>query len=124
QWDVKTDVDALLDDFFARWFGPAGEPMKAYYAALEESFANAPQHGHEDVILPAIYTDALMARLDGSIRAAEAAAVTETEKAHMRIERLISDHLRAYVALEKAKRAGDFATAAEHAGRMGEMQAE
>lgn len=121
EWDVETDVDAVLDDFYAKWFGRAAAPMKAYYTALEEAFETSPRHGHEDVILPAIYTEPLMKKLDGSIRSAEALAGSETEKLHLRIERLIYDHLCQYVAVEKAKRRCDFTAAAGHAGRMVEL---
>jgi hypothetical protein len=124
EWDTRADVDAILEDFYAKWYGRAAGPMKAYYEALEEAFEKAPQHGHEDVILRAIYSESLMAKLDASIRAGEAAAQSETEKLHLRLERLIYDNLREFVAAEKAKREGDFAAAAEHTGRQIELQAE
>ncbi len=123
EWDTKADVDAILDDFYAKWFGRAAGPMKVYYEALEEAFDRAPQHGHEDVILPAIYSEPLMTRLDASIKAAEAAAKSDSEKLHMRIERLIYDNLCEYVAMEKAKRAGDLAAAVKRVARMIEIQA-
>ncbi|MBN2473378.1 MAG: DUF4838 domain-containing protein [Pirellulales bacterium] len=121
EWNVETDVDAVLDDFFAKWYARSAAPMKAYYAALEEAFENSSRHGHEDVILPAIYTEPLMERLGASIRSAEALAQSETEKLHVRIERLIYDQLCEYVAMEKAKRRCDFARAAGNAGRVLEL---
>jgi len=124
QWDVETDVDVVLDDFFDKWFGNAASPMKAYYDALENAFEKAPQHGHEDVILRSIYTESLMSKLDSLIRNAERAAKTEKEKEHLRIERVIYDHLCEFVAMEKAKRMCNFAQAANHAGRMVELQSE
>jgi len=124
EWDVETDVDAVLDDFFEKWFGKAAPPMKAYYDALENAFEKAPQHGHEDVILRAIYTESLMSKLDTLINRAETAAKSEEEKAHLRIERVIYDHLREFVAMEEAKRMCNFAQAANHAGRMAELQDE
>lgn len=122
QWDVDTDVDTVLDDFFDKWFGRAASPMKAYYNALENAFEKAPQHGHEDVILRSIYTERLMSKLDSLIRTAERAAKSQEEKAHLRIERIIYDHLCEFVAMEKAKRMCSFAKAANHAGRMVDMQ--
>ncbi|MDA0591408.1 MAG: DUF4838 domain-containing protein [Planctomycetota bacterium] len=37
RWHVDMDVDAFLDDFYRRAFGPAGESMKAYYERLDWS---------------------------------------------------------------------------------------
>lgn len=122
EWDVETDVDAVLDDFFAKWFSRSAAPMQAYYAALEAAFENSSHHGHEDVILPTIYTEELMKELDGYIRRAETLAESETEKLHVRIERIIYDCLRQYVAMEKAKRGCNFSAAAGHAGRLLELE--
>jgi hypothetical protein len=122
EWDTKADVDAILDDFFTKWFGPAGEPMKAYYAALEDAFDKTTAHGHEDIILPLIYTDALMAKLDECVRAAESAARSDTVKTHMQMERAMYDLLREYVAMFKAERKCEFAEAAVRAGKMLEIQ--
>ncbi|MEP0844608.1 MAG: DUF4838 domain-containing protein [Phycisphaerae bacterium] len=122
QWNTRADVDAILDDFYGQWFGAAGPAMKRYYDALAAAFERAPQHGHEDVILPVIYGEALMAELDAAMREAEAAAPAGSVKERLGIERLIYDHLCAYVALEKAKRACDFPAAVECAARMDRMQ--
>jgi len=124
QWDTKADVDAILEDFFTQWFGPAAQPMKAYYQALEDAFENTHVHGHEDVILPSIYTDELMAVLDRQITAAEAAVTSEPYRFRVGLERLIYDLLRAYVAMMKAQHNCEFRKAAEFAGRIIELQAE
>ncbi|MGQ9592104.1 MAG: DUF4838 domain-containing protein, partial [Planctomycetota bacterium] len=141
EWDADADVDAILEDFFSKWFGPAAKPLSEYYAALEAAFDEATVHGHEDAILPAIYTDELLERLGRSMRAAEAAVEAAVAAAagrgedvqpeprgkfrsRLEIERLIYENLHAYAALEKAKAACDFPAAAARAGRMLEIQAE
>jgi hypothetical protein len=124
EWNTRADVDAILDDFFTRWFGPAARPMKAYYDALEEAFDRAGVHGHEDVILPSIYTDSLMARLDGLIREAAGLATAEELKPRMAMEMAIYDLLKAYVAMIKAEHRGAFAEAAGHAGRIASLMAD
>jgi hypothetical protein len=75
------------------------------------------------VILPAIYTDTLMSKLDECIRAAESAAESDTLKLHMQLERSMYDMLREYVAMFKAERKCEFAAATTHAGRMFDIQA-
>jgi len=41
-WDVDTDVDALLEEFYTKFYGPAREPMKQYHERLESAFADNP----------------------------------------------------------------------------------
>ena len=124
QWNTKADVDAILEDFFTKWFGPAAKPMQAYYQALEDAFEKAEVHGHEDVILPAIYSDRLMSTLDEHIRSAESAVRSEPERFRMRLERSMYDLLREYVAMTKAAQACAFTQAATHAGRIYALQGE
>ena len=112
EWDTKTDVDALLDDFYRRWFGQAAEPMRAYYEALESAFENTTTHGHEDVVLNTIYTPALLKKLETAIQQAEQRAQSEAETSHVALERKMFDYLRDYVALENAKRECQFVRAA------------
>ena len=80
EWDTKTDVDALLADFYTRWFGRAAAPMKTYYDALESAFAKSSVHGHEDVVLNSIYTPTLLEKLELAIRKAEERAQCTTSK--------------------------------------------
>jgi hypothetical protein len=59
---------------------------------------------------------------DAAILAAEAAARSDTEKLHLRLERLMYDNLREFVAAEKAKREGDLVAAARVAKSMVEAR--
>ena len=122
EWNVRTDVDAVLNDYYAKWFGPAASPMRHYYEMLEAAFDAAPYHGHEDVILPMIYSPQVMARLAQDIAAAEQAAQTEAEKLHVRAERLIFEDIQCYVAEQQAKQELRFADAAKLMQRMREIK--
>lgn len=124
EWDTGADVDALLNDYFSRWFGAAAKPMRAFYDTIEEAFANAPQHGHEDVILAPIYSDGLLAALGARIAEAEKLAQTDTEKLHVRLERLIYDTLTEYAATEKAKQECKYDEAIKRLDRMIALKAE
>jgi hypothetical protein len=35
-WDVETDVEAVLDDYFGGMYGPAAAPMREYFETLRE----------------------------------------------------------------------------------------
>ena len=43
-WDVNADVDALVDDFHARFFGPAAAPMRLFMEEVETMLAASPEH--------------------------------------------------------------------------------
>jgi hypothetical protein len=124
EWDTRSDVDALLDDFYTRWFGRAAALMKAYYDALEAAFANTKVHGHEDVVLNCIYSPALLEKLQNAIGRAEGLAQSEAEKSHMGLERKMFDYLRDYVAMEGAKRQCEFGRAANLAEALVRRQAD
>jgi hypothetical protein len=74
--------------------------------------------GHEDRILPYVYTPELIAELEKHAAAAEAAADTERAKMHVGVDRLILEHLKRYLAMHAAEWQGDFAAAAVEADAM------
>lgn len=118
EWDAEADVDAILEDFFTRWYGPAAAPMKGFWMALDAAVTNTPMHGHEDRILPEVYTPGLLAELRRQVARGEELAAAPREKLHVRADRLIFEHLAAYMDLAAAEASGDFAAAVRHADRM------
>jgi hypothetical protein len=118
EWDADAAVDAVLDDFFARWYGPAAEPMKDFYVALDQRIAESDVHGHEDRCLPDLYTAELLERLGKDVAGAEQQAAGEPFRTRVRAERLICEHLLAYVEMNRAELAGEFAAAAAAGTRM------
>ena len=43
-WDVDTDVDALLDDYYRSFFGPAAGPMRRFGTEIESMLQATPDH--------------------------------------------------------------------------------
>lgn len=43
-WDPDQDVDALLDDYFARFYGPAERPMRELFTRCEQLWADPERH--------------------------------------------------------------------------------
>ena len=43
-WDTDTDVDALEQDFYDKFFGPASAPMARYLQRLDQAFYNVDHH--------------------------------------------------------------------------------
>ena len=123
-WDADTDPNDILDDLCEKWYGPAAKPMRRYYDALDHAIATTTQHGHEEPILPQVYTDKLIEELAVHIRHAETAAGEGPEATRVRIDRLIHDHLSEYVKLEKAKRNADYPQAIVHIDKMMALRAQ
>lgn len=118
EWDAEADVDAILDDFFAHWYGQAAEPMKGFYFALDEAIAKCRLHIHEDRLLAELYTPELMRSLERYLHTAERWAQDERSRLHVRADRLIYEHLQAYVRMWQAYLDGEFRRAAGSAARM------
>jgi hypothetical protein len=118
EWDADADVNAILDDFYTRWYGQAAAPAQAFWNALEDAIEQTPMLGHEDRILPYVYSPALLAKLNGAIVKADALAATARTRLHVQVDRLILEHLEAYMAMRTAAFAARFADAANSAGRM------
>ncbi|MCL4205958.1 MAG: DUF4838 domain-containing protein [Pirellulaceae bacterium] len=88
-WDPSRDGRAVLDDYYARAFGPAAEHVRAYYELLEQArMAYVEQLGYEAGAfnLPQLYTDDLLSRASGHLQ--RAAAVIDTEPAGERADLL------------------------------------
>lgn len=117
-WDADLNVQKERDEFFANWYGPAAKPAMAFWEDLETTFETTPWLGHEDRILPYVYSPALVERLENSVRQAEALATDDTVKAHVLGDRVTLEHLKAYLAMNRAEFDGNFAEAAEEARRM------
>ncbi|MCA1596806.1 MAG: DUF4838 domain-containing protein, partial [Chloroflexi bacterium] len=118
EWDTAASVPEILGDFYGEWYGRAARPMQQFYDAIEDRIEKTALHGHEDRMLPPVYSPDLMAALPGYLAEAERLADTPDSITHLRADRLIYDHLAAYVAMSDAEAAGDFAKAAAQAQRM------
>jgi len=124
EWDANANVDSLLDDYFARWYGPAAKPARRFWDAIEETIEQTPYLGHEDRIMPYVYTPAMMKACESALKEAEASAGSERDRLHVRVDRLIFEHLKDYMAMSAAEWAGDFASAAKDADAMMERRKE
>ncbi|MHC5056730.1 MAG: DUF4838 domain-containing protein [Planctomycetota bacterium] len=88
--DPTLNVDELLAEFFARYFGAAAEPMRAFYLLIEER-ANAPtlypqdggHHQNDRIRWESLCTSDVLERLQAHMDEAKREASTELEKARV-----------------------------------------
>jgi len=70
-WNPDANVDALLDDFYEKFYGPAAAPMKRYWNAIIAAWQNTLATEHEYMLIPAVYTPQLVAQLKKDLTEAE-----------------------------------------------------
>jgi len=70
-WNPDTDVDALLSEFYPKFYGPAAKPMSQYWGAIFKAWEDTICTEHEFFVAPAIYTPQLVAELKKHLEAAE-----------------------------------------------------
>ncbi|MEW6441630.1 MAG: DUF4838 domain-containing protein [bacterium] len=106
-WDPGQDVDALLEDFYTKFYCEAAGVMKDYYETLEAAavscgFHLARQNPYEEVVR--LFTPQLLAKLDYSVSKAETLARDGKVKARIALVR---------ASLEYAKACADYVRALE-----------
>lgn len=91
-WNPDADVDALLAEFYDKFYGPASVPMSDYWNAIFQAWEETIVTEHEYFVAPAIYTPELMAQLRQSLVAAEKAVEplrgNSTEDARLYLDRM------------------------------------
>ena len=112
-YDPAADPDALMDDYFARFFGPkAGPPMKAYWQAIDEAFAAVKAHAGSFFAIHRVYTPQLIARCRALLdQAAAAAKGDERYAARVAMNDQGFQNAVQYIELRAAMNRGDFARA-------------
>ncbi len=71
-WNPDADLDAMLAEFYEKFYGPAAKPMAAYWGAIFKAWDDTIVTEHEYSVVPAIYTPSLIKDLRKHLAAAEA----------------------------------------------------
>lgn len=117
-WNAGLDAKAEMEEFFANWYGPAKAPAQAFWEELENAFETTPWLGKEDRILPYVYSQPLIDKLEQRLRDAEKLAADPWSKPRVLADRVTLEHLKAFMAMNRAEFAADFVEAARQAQRM------
>ncbi|HOF89824.1 MAG TPA: DUF4838 domain-containing protein, partial [Armatimonadota bacterium] len=121
-WDANLNVETVLDDYYRRWYGTAAKSMRTFWDALETAMETTNLLGHEDRVLPFVYTPALLATLEKCAAEAERLPNSARAQEHIKVDRYILEHLRLYMAMHAAEFNGDYAQAAQCADGMWAMR--
>ncbi len=116
-WNAQADVSQMLDEYYAKMFGPSGPHVRRFRDALEQMLYNAPghqQHAYyfEDELLKIIYPIDEVRKIEQYVRDAEAAAVTQMQSRRVQAIRFSFDNLMLYLRMRQAEDEARFADAA------------
>ena len=65
-WDADLDAQALMDEYFATFYGPAGDAMQLHFEILEAAYANADYFAGSAYEIPKIITsESYVQKLNG-----------------------------------------------------------
>jgi len=123
-WEADLDIDTTLSEYFKLWYGPAAQSAQAYWDALEERMQGTRLLGHEDRILLFVYTQSLVEELEKHQARSERVVRSDPYVEHVRVDRLILEHLKAYMAMHDAYYSGAYGEAVAQADVMFEQRRE
>ena len=83
--DPSRDVDALLSEYFSRFYGKAREPMRRYFDLWENAMQKTSEAGDRGYAWMSMFTPALVAEAETLLREAEQLSLTDTEKHRGRV---------------------------------------
>lgn len=120
-WNPDTDVDAMLAEFYPKFYGPAAAAMAKYWGAIFKAWEDTIVTEHEYFVAPAIYTPELVAELRKHLEAAEQTPGAKEGMYGQRLQftRLGFEVLDAYMAMVNAANAEVDYAAAVAQGRRG-----
>ncbi len=112
-YDPEADADAIMEDYFMKFYGPkAGPVMKDYWMAIDRAFAESKCHSGSFFALQKVYTPDLLARGRALLdRAAEAAREDAAYSARVALHAGGFRNAEQYMEIREAMNQGDFARA-------------
>ena len=112
-YDPGADSDAMMDDYFMKFYGPkAGPLMKDYWLRIDRAFADMQCESGSFFALHLVYTPQFLQKLQDLVQRAASAA--EGDKMYAARVAMTAEGLRnaaQYIQLREAMNEGDFAEA-------------
>jgi hypothetical protein len=112
-YDPDTDSDALMDDYFMKFYGPqAGPDMKQYWLSIDKAFADMKCESGSFFALHLVYTPQFLQELDALVKKArDAAAGHKAYSARVAMTAQGFRNAMQYTQIRDTINRGDFATA-------------
>ena len=124
-WDLWQDPEDLIRDFSKRFFGPAGEPIRRYYDAVERALRDCDSHvfatwdaraAHDAI--PVLFPPRVREECRTWLVEATSRATDEPYAGRVKAFRLHFERLDAFAKAHEAMAQGDYARAARYSDAM------
>lgn len=122
-WDADEDLDALKADFYNTFFGPAGEPVRAWWDACADLLVSRKIQAHEDWFLTKAYDLEFVESIEPYVAQAQKAATAEPYKSRVEAFAQIAKNLRGYAVMWDGEKQVDYQRALEGAQMMEDAKA-
>lgn len=110
-WDPTADVDALLQNFYDTFFGPASQPMGEYLDGMDAALRDSDHHTGCSFDMPFFYPEALRTKARKRLDQAGDRAGEGVYGERVRIFRTTFEYLEAFIAMLEHRNAYDFVAA-------------
>jgi len=117
-WNHEADVDALLEDFYTKYFGPAAEPMGRYFTLINAAVRDGDFHTGSSWDIPNLYPPPVRQKARAHLQAAakQAGGGVYAERVKMITE--VFDYNEAFVHMMERRAAHDWPGTREALGRV------
>lgn len=123
-WDTTADVDAILEDFYTKFFGPAADPMQKFIEDIENMAASSQSHITWTPLISSwrpIYPPEAVVALGRHLDAAEkAVGDREPYRTRVRAYRAVHQYMLLWYELVDAQRDGKYKEALALLDRLNE----
>ena len=120
-WDADQDLEALLDDYCHKLYGPAAVPMRRYWSLLDEVRREGAYHTGNAVNIPDLYPPGLTKGLGKLMTAAFKLAGTEPYRERVRVAWEGFRYLIAFLHMRAYSEAFDWLRAIAQLAQMAEV---
>jgi hypothetical protein len=123
-WNHQADVDALLQDFYAKFFGPARQPMAEYLTLMDAALRDGDYHSGSSFDMPFLYPRLLRDRARRQLETAARVAGPGIYGERVTLFRQTFDYLETFNSMLENRNKFDFATATADLQRLDAQQKE
>jgi hypothetical protein len=121
-WNHNADVDALLNDFYEKFFGPAQKPMKEYFTLMDAALRDADYHTGSSFDMPHLYPQKLRDTARRKLRHAAQLAGDGDYAERVGIFRGTFDYLETFIAMLENQNSQNFVAAQKCLERLDAQQ--